>query len=127
MKKTIVAGGKYIEEKILDDILNTPRPPTEIETIVDGLLESVSKTESFLDLLRKIGKYDFRKNIHLSDVELTNMLNENITAQLCAAREYFLMFSYMRKDEKRWKEFGDFRTECMKEVAMRMKTVEAAG
>lgn len=87
--------------------------------IVDGLLKSVASTEQFLDLLRQIGSYNFRKQIHLSDVELTAMIDENITAQLMATRDYYLMFEFIQSGEHK-DAYAKFRDECMAEVKNRM-------
>ena len=96
---------------------------TATEIVVDGLMASVSSTEQFLDLLRNVGKYDYRKKIHLSDVELTEKLNENITAQLMAIRDYYLLHEFV-KQSGHAEAFALFRTQCLEEVKRRMESVE---
>jgi hypothetical protein len=92
---------------------------SDAEIIAEGLMESVGKTEQFLDTLRNIGRYSFREKIHLTDVELAKMLDENITAQLTAIRDYYLLFEFVKRKnlEDRFKTFRDgVLAEVMKQV-----------
>ena len=87
-----------------------------IPEIVTGCLNAVAGTEDFLQMLRNVGKYDYRKKIHLSDVELTELLDKNITAQLQVTRDYYLIWEFIHRDPNVASKWDAFWKECSEEI-----------
>lgn len=101
----------------------TAKKTDDIPEIVAGCLESVASAESFLETLKQVGSYKYRKQIHLSDVELAQLLNENITAQLRVVRDYYLIWTFIHMDPKTAAKWEAFWEECDAEI----KNVIAGG
>lgn len=112
-KKTAIIGAKAPEP------LKFPEPkkgPATIPEVVGACMESVAATEDFLSMLKQVGSYNFRKTIHLSDVELSKLLDDNITAQLRVTRDYYIMWEFVHRDPKTAAKFGKFWDECNAEI-----------
>lgn len=84
----------------------------EIPAIAIELTESVKKTDQFLNTLRQVGSFYYRRKIHLSDVELEKLVNQNIIAQLQVARDYFISFEFLERRGLN-EEFKKFHAEVM--------------
>lgn len=67
------------------------------KALADEVMASVKKTEEFLELLRNVGSFYYRKKIHLSDVELAKQIDEAIESQLVATRDYYLLYSFIEE------------------------------
>lgn len=116
-RKIIPIGEKLPSIPVLDSIVKpTAKNPDDIPEIVAGCLESVATTEDFLQMLKQVGSYAYRKNIHLSDVELSKLLDDNITAQLSATRDYYLIWEFIHRDPKIAAKWEAFWKECDAEI-----------
>lgn len=123
-RKIIPIGEKLPSIPALDSLVKpTAKNPSDIPEIVAGCLESVATTEEFLKQLKQVGSYSYRKKIHLSDVELANLLNENITAQLRVVRDYYLIWTFIHLDPKTAAKWDAFWAKCDAEI----KNVIAGG
>lgn len=120
-RKIIPIGDKL---PTIDPIVKpTAKNPSDIPEIVAGCLESVAAAEDFLEMLKQVGSYAYRKKIHLSDVELAQLLNENITAQLRVVRDYYLIWTFIHLDPKTSAKWDAFWAKCDAEI----KNVIAGG
>jgi len=115
-RKIVNIGGKIYPFPELHADKPAPSSPAPIPEIVAGYLESVATTEEFLNQLKQVGSYAYRKKIHLSDVELANLLNENITAQLRVVRDYYLIWTFIHLDPKTAAKWEAFWKECNAEI-----------
>ena len=68
-----------------------------VEEIADGLVVALNDTESVLNTFRNIGKYEFRKKIHKSDVELQETLDKDTESFIRTRSEYETMFHFLEK------------------------------
>ena len=68
-----------------------------VEEIADGLVVALNDTESVLNTFRNIGKYEFRKKIHKSDVELNEALDKDTESFIRTRSEYETMYYFLEK------------------------------
>jgi len=94
-----------------------------IPEIAIALTESVAATDKFLNLLRNVGSYYYRRKIHLSDIELQKLLDENIVKQLQAARDYFLLYEFVEQ-RGLMEKFKEFHSAVMAETVHLVKQPE---
>ena len=91
-----------------------------IEEIASGLVVSLNETEQVLNTFRNIGKYKYRKQIHLSDVELGAKLDEDTESFIRTRSEYETMFYFLEK-EGLMEKYARFRADVHKEIQKGIK------
>ena len=96
------------------------KTPAEIAA---GLVTSLNETESVLNTFRNIGKYKYRKQVHLSDVELNAKLDEDTASFIRTRSEYETMF-YFLENEGLTEKYARFRADVHKEIQKGIKEEE---
>lgn len=86
-----------------------------VSEIVPAMMEAINATGAFLDMLKQIAKYTYRRNIKMSDEELEQHIETQIINMLQANREYYLMHHFIIR-ENLWPRWEMFRAECQNEV-----------
>lgn len=97
--------------------MNKPEPvtPKPIPELIPEMMQAVNATGAFLDMLKQIAKYTYRRNIKLSDEELEKHIEDQIINLLQANREYYLMHHFIMR-ENLWPRWEMFRAEVQKEL-----------
>jgi len=94
-----------------------------VAEIADGLVVALNDTEAVLNTFRNIGKYKFRKQIHMSDVELNEKLDADTGSFIRTRSEYEIMFHFLEK-KGIMEKYVAFRAEVHAEIQKRVNTDE---
>ena len=85
-----------------------------MKEIAKKIRAGLENTATFLEFLNNIGKYTYRKNVKLSDVELENFINEQKTNITLSIRDYLVFYEFIKKENLQDK-LMIFQTELQKE------------
>jgi hypothetical protein len=81
-----------------------------IEVFAKNLKKEMTNVESFLDFLRMISSFYFRRKIKLTDVEINDNIRAGKESIVSIVREYYFMKRFLQ-DPKRAKKYKAFRSE----------------
>ena len=79
------------------------------------IYDSVKKTSEYLHMLSKVGKYNFRKTINMSNQDLDKLIEENGLKLTASVRDGFIMNWFIESKELR-EEYEQFHRETMAEL-----------
>jgi hypothetical protein len=90
-----------------------------VDEIANSLVVSLTNVEEALNIFRRIGKYKFRKEIHLSDVELEAQLDKDTESFVRTQSEYETMFHFLEK-RGLLEKYAEFRAEVHAAIQARI-------
>lgn len=82
---------------------------------VNYIYDAVMKTSEYLTMLRKVGKYNFRKTINMSNQDLDKLMDENGLKLTASIRDGFIMDGFIKSKELQ-EEYEQFHRETMVEL-----------
>lgn len=91
-----------------------------VKEIANGLIVSLNETEAVLNTFRNVWKKKFRKQIDLSDKELTKRMNEDTESFIRTRSEYETMYYFLER-KGLLEEYAKFRASVHKEIQKRFK------